>query len=156
MKKGRSEAENTSLSKIRENMSKDQIRANGILQQPVCNNRLNIIPIEEFNHNLKKQQFLDAVRLAYQLPLPNLLTRCTCDEKLYIQHAMSCKMEDFVALRHNKLRDITGALLEEVCHDVSIEPILQPMSDSNLVPLTTNTNDGAGSDVSKRSFWITG
>ena len=137
-------------------MSKDQIRANGILQQPVCNNRLNIIPIEEFNYNLKKQQFLDAVRLGYQLPLPNLLTQCTCHEKLYIQHAMSCKMGGFVTLRYNKLRDITGALLEEVCHDVSIEPILQPISDSNLVPLTTNTNDGAGSDVSTRSFWITG
>ena len=39
-----------------------------------------------------------------------------------------------MTLRHNKLKDITGALLEEVCHDVAIEPILQPISDNNLVP----------------------
>ena len=42
-------------------MSTDQIRANDILQQPGCNNWLNIIPIEEFNYNLNKQQSLDAV-----------------------------------------------------------------------------------------------
>ena len=38
-------------------MSRGQIRANDILQLPVCNNWLNIIPIEKFNCNLNKQQF---------------------------------------------------------------------------------------------------
>ena len=47
IKKGRTEAENTNLSRIRENMSKDQIRANDILQQLDCNNLLNIILIED-------------------------------------------------------------------------------------------------------------
>ena len=69
---------------------------------------------------------------------------------------MSCKKGDFVTLRHNTLRDITGALLEEVCQDVAIELILQPVTDNNLAPSTTNTNDGARLDVSARSFWITG
>ena len=72
IKKGRTEAENTNLSRIRENMSTDQIRANEILQKPGCNTSLNIIPIEEFNYNLNKQQFLDAVRPKYQLLIPNL------------------------------------------------------------------------------------
>ena len=36
--KGATEAENTNLSRIRENMSKDQTRANDILQQPGFNN----------------------------------------------------------------------------------------------------------------------
>ena len=136
-------------------MSTDQIGANGNLQKPGCNNWLNIIPVEEFNYNLNKQQFLNAVRLRYQLPIPNLPTRCPCGEKLDTQHAMSCKKGGFVTLRHNKLRDITGALLEEVCHDVAIEPILQPISDNNLVPSTANTNDGARLDVTARSFWST-
>ena len=56
-------------------------------------------------------------------------------------------MGDFVTLRRNKLRDITGALLEAICQDVAIEPILQPVSDNNLVLSTANTND-----VSARSF----
>ena len=95
-------------------MFKDQIRANDIFQQPGCNNWLNIIPIEEFNYNLNKQQFLDEVRIRYQLPLPNLPTRCPCGEKCDTQYAMSWKNRGFVALCHNKLRDITGTLLEEV------------------------------------------
>ena len=47
---------------------------------------------------------------------------------------MSCKKGGFVTLRNNKLRDNRGALLEEVCHNVAIEPILQPVTDNNLVP----------------------
>ena len=38
IRKGTTETENTNLSRIRENMSKDQTRANDILQQPGCNN----------------------------------------------------------------------------------------------------------------------
>ena len=45
IKKRRSEAESTNLSRIRENMSRNQIRANDILQQSGCNNCLNIIPM---------------------------------------------------------------------------------------------------------------
>ena len=115
IKKERSKAENTNISRIRENMSKDLISANDILQQAGCNNWLNIIPIEEFNYNLNKQQFLDAVRLRYQQPIPNLPTRCPSGKKIDTQHAISCKKGRFVTLPHNKLKDITGALLEEVC-----------------------------------------
>ena len=38
IKKGRTKAENTNLSRIRESMSTDQIKANDIFQQPDCNN----------------------------------------------------------------------------------------------------------------------
>ena len=76
IKKRRAKAENRNFSKMKENMSKDYMRVNDILQQPVCTNWLNIILTEQFNYNLNKQQFLDAVRLRYQLSLPNLSTRC--------------------------------------------------------------------------------
>ena len=69
---------------------------------------------------------------------------------------MSCKKGGFVTLHHNKLRDITGALLEEVCHDVDFEPLLQPVTDNNLVQSTANTNNGARLDISAKNVWITG
>ena len=47
-------------------------------------------------------------------------------------------------------------MLKELCHDVAIEPILQRVTDNNIVPSTANTNDGARLDVNARSFWITG
>ena len=48
IKKGRTKVENTIPSRIRDIMSKRQIRANSILQQPSCSNLLNIILIYEF------------------------------------------------------------------------------------------------------------
>ena len=82
IKKGRTEAENSNLSLIRENMSKYQIRADDILRQPGCNNWLNITPMEEFNYSLNKQQFLDAMRLRYRLSILNLPTRCPLWRKI--------------------------------------------------------------------------
>ena len=61
IKKERTKSENTNLRRITENMSKDQIKADGVLQQPRCQNWLKVIPIEEFNYKINKQQFLDAV-----------------------------------------------------------------------------------------------
>ena len=61
---------------------------------------------------------------------------------------MSCKMGGFVTLHHNKLRDIT----EEICHHVAIGPILQLVTDNNLVSSTANTIEGARLDVSARRF----
>ena len=87
---------------------------------------------------------------------PNLPIWCPCGEKFDTQHAMSCEKGGFVTLRHKKLRDISYALLEEVYHDVVIEPILHAVTDNNLVLSTADTNDGARLDVSARSFWITG
>ena len=49
---------------------------------------------------------------------------------------MSYLKGGFVTLRHNKLRDITGEFLEEVCQDVAV-------ADNNLVPSTATANDGA-------------
>ena len=77
-------------------------------------------------------------------------------QKFNTQHLISCQKGGFATICHNKLRDNTGALLEEACQDVSIEPILQSVTDNNLVPSTANSNDGARIEVIARSFWITG
>ena len=47
--------------------------------------------------------------------------------------------------RHNKLRDITAALLilEEVYHEDATEATLQPITDCCLVLSITNTNEGS-------------
>ena len=65
-KKEGAESENTNLSRFRESMSKDQIRASDILEQPGCNNWLDIISNEDFNCTQNKQQLLDT-RCLYQV-----------------------------------------------------------------------------------------
>ena len=45
-----------------------------------------------------------------------------------IIHSLTCKTGGFPAIRHNEVRDITTSLLSEVCHGVTIEPHLQPLT----------------------------
>ena len=60
----------------------------------------------------------------------------------------------FPTLRHNELRDFTAAALSEVCHDVAIEPVLQPpISGESFNYATANVEDEARLDVSVQGFW---
>ena len=56
-------------------------------------------------------------------------------------------------MRHNEIRDLTASLLTEVCHDVSIEPGLQTITDEIFHGSSTNTQNGARLDVAMSGFW---
>ena len=51
------------------------------------------------------------------------------------------------------MRDITTTLLTEVCHGVTTEPHLQPLSGESLSHRSANTEDGARLDVAMYGFW---
>ena len=48
---------------------------------------------------------------------------------------------------------MTASLLKKVCHDVEIEPRLQPLSDEHLQLATANGNPEAQLDVKARGIW---
>ena len=75
-----------------------------------------------------------------------------CGEKFSKQHIMSCKKRAFVTFRHNKLRYITEALLNEVCHDVTTEPMLTHVAYKNILPSSSNTNNEARLYIRASSF----
>ena len=56
-------------------------------------------------------------------------------------------------MRHNELRDLTASLLSEVCHDVGVEPLLQPLSGEILAGRSANVSPEARLDISARGFW---
>ena len=58
--------------------------------------------------------------------------------------------------RHNELRDFTASLLTEVCHNVAIEPKLQPLDGETLQYRSANTDTEARLDVRARGFWNQG
>ena len=72
---------------------------------------------------------------------------------LSIDHALTCKTGGFPAIRHNEVRDITASLLSEVCHGVTIEPHLQPLTGEVMSHNTAVTEDGARLDVAMYGFW---
>ena len=57
----------------------------------------------------------------------------------------------FVITRY--IRDLTASLLTEVCHDVRVEPDLQPVTGEMMTGSTSNTNDGARLDIAVNGFW---
>ena len=55
-------------------------------------------------------------------------------------------------IRHNEIRDITASLMTEVCHSVSVKPLLQPMTGQQLSTKSAVTTDEARADIQARGF----
>ena len=66
---------------------------------------------------------------------------------------MICSFGGYPTIRHNELRDIIGSLLSEVCHDVAIEPRLQPLNGEVFRSKTTTSAPEARADVRATGFW---
>ena len=114
---------------------------------------LTALPIEEHGFALHKGAFRDAISLRYNWSPPNLPTSCICSKPFSIDHALCCPTGGFPSIRHNHLRDLTAAAMTEVCHNVCIEPSLQPLSGESLRYSTANKEDGARLDIRAAGFW---
>eukprot|EP00731_Ephydatia_muelleri_P021915 Em0014g506a len=70
--------------------------------------------------------------LAQEKGASNWLTTLPIDENGFtlhkVEHALSCPLGGFPSIRHNEIHDLTANLMTEVCHNVSIEPHLQPIT----------------------------
>ena len=51
------------------------------------------------------------------------------------------------------MRDLTANLMADVCHDVCIEPTLQPITGELLTGASAITDDGARLDIAVNGFW---
>ena len=59
----------------------------------------------------------------------------------------------FPSIRHSEIRDYTAYLLSEICHNVSVEPHLQPITGEVSTSASANSQDGARLDVAADGFW---
>ena len=85
---------------------------------------LNTIPMKEQHLDLNKEEFRDALRLRYNMPLDNLPSKCACGEQFTINHALKCMKGGFISNRHDNIRDFLTVLLNKTCTDVQSEPTL--------------------------------
>ena len=98
--------------------------------------------------SLHKAVFHDAVALRYGWPLQRTPSHCACGAAFSVDHALSCPKVDLPSLRHNEIRDLTARLLTEVCHQVQVEPELQPVSNPDTFShATANSQEGAQLDI---------
>ena len=114
---------------------------------------LSTLPLECHGFALHKGDFCGAVALRYGWTPQNLPSNCVCGRSNTVEHALSCRNGAFPTIRHNNIRDLTAELMSEVCHDVSMEPSLQPLNEESLSIRTSNRNAGARLDIKASGFW---
>ena len=113
---------------------------------------LTVLPLREMGFNLNKREFRDAIKLRYDWPVDDIPSTCVCGDAFTVDHAMICKRGGFVTQRHNELRDLEAELLNMVCTDVEIEPVLQDISGEQLGRGSNRAPD-ARLDIHARGFW---
>ena len=116
------------LTALHERLSFEQKRRLDAVTQQGASNWLSAMPIKSYGFFLDKLSFRDALFIRYGIPLPNLPSRCVCGEPYNEVHALNCPRGGFISVRHNEIRDLTAELLNEVCNDVSTEPMLTPLT----------------------------
>ena len=128
-------------------------RAVTLAQEKGASSWLTALPVQEHGFSLHKTVFQDALALRYGWMPSRTPSHCACGTNFSVDHALSCPKGGFPSIRHNEVRDITAELLSEVCHDVEVEPHLQPLSDERFQQKTANTQDGARLDIAMNGFW---
>ncbi len=90
-----------------------------------------MLPFNEYGFALHKGAFRDALSLRYACwHIPH---QPESWKSFDVNHAMICPKGGY------EVRYITADLLTEICHDVEIEPTLQPLISEKLSNRTANT-----------------
>ena len=138
---------------LQRNLPNHLQRSMELSQEKGASTWLTALPIDEHSFALPKAAFRDSLSLRYGWPLQNSPSHCSCGQPFSVEHALTCKTGGFPAVRHNEVRDITATLLTEVCHGVTTEPHLQPLSGESLSHRSAITEDNARLDVAMYGFW---
>ena len=105
-----------------------------------ASSRLNALPLSKHGFDLTKTEFRDGIALRYTWKAKNSPAICPCGKEFSLTHALHCSKGGYTHLRHNEIRDMFANLMDDVCHDVQIEPKLQSL-DGVIPPLLMMTLD---------------
>ena len=76
-----------------------------------------------------------------------------CVANFNLTHALHCAKGGCTHLRNNEIRDTFTNLMNEVCHDVEIEPKRQPLQGESFVNNSTTTEDEARLEIKANRLW---
>ena len=142
------------FSELHQQLDSSFKRAMDLASVQGASNWLTTLPLNEHGFALHKSAFQDVLALRYGWPLLRTPALCACGSSFSVEHVLSCPKGGLPSLRHNEIRDLTATLLTEVCHQVCVEPELQPVDNPDEFPLaTSNTQEGARLDVAMNGFW---
>ena len=137
-----------------ENCSSEKKLTINLASQKGASNWLSVLPLKTYNFSLNKSEFKDGLHLRYGWESPNTPRLCPCGQPFLLTHSLRCHKGGCTHLRHNENRDTFETLLEEVCHDVEIEPKIQSLKgEESFHNKTTTTEDDARLDINANGLW---
>ena len=121
--------------------------------QPGASTWLTALPLTSHGFDLTRREFHDGSCLRYGWEPSNLPSSCSCGQRFGLEHALTCRRGGYVAMGHDKVRDLFSELLAETCSNVTTEPELQPLDGVSLQTRGANCQDGARLDIKAGGFW---
>ena len=112
-------------------------RAVEFIKEKGASSWLSVIPLKEMNFTLNKREFRDAIKLRYGWEFNDIPTVCVCGDLFDAGHAIICMRGGYIIQRHNEIRDLEVEILQAVCTDVEMEPVLQEIT-GEVLPRGTN------------------
>ena len=112
----------------------------------------NALPLSKHGFDLTKTEFRDGIALRYTWEAKNTPAIRQCGKDFSLTHAQHCAKGGYTQLRHNEIRDVFANLMDDVCHDVQIEPKLQSL-DGEIFSSNSTTNDDARLDIKANGLW---
>ena len=85
---------------------------------------LTVLFLREMGYNLNKGEFRDAIKLRHDWPIYDIPSICVCGDIFTVDHVIIYKRGGFITQCQNELRDLEAEVLDMVCNDVKIEPVL--------------------------------
>ena len=127
-----------------------------IAREPGASTWLSALPLRDHQFHLHKgdfRDFRDSLCLRYGWMPALLPVSSVCGVSFTVEHALSCPRGGFLFVRHNEICDSIAHLLKGICHDVCVEPGLQPLTGENLSYRSAVVDDGVRLDIAARGFW---
>ena len=112
-------------------------RAVEFIKEKGASSWLNVIPLKEINFTLNKRGFRDAIKLRYGWEFHDIPLVCPCRDLFDADHAMIGMRGGYIIQRHNEIQDLEAEILQAVCTDVEMEPVLQEVT-GEVLPRGTN------------------
>ena len=73
-----------------------------------------------------------------------------------VDYALTCPSGGYQIARHNEVRDVKAAAMQDAFHDVEVEPQLLPIQNEDLLGKTADCANEARLDIRTKGFWTTG
>ena len=142
---------NLKRTKLLTKLNKNDIRSFELASEKGASSWLNAMPLKRYHFDLKKAIFVMA------LPFAMTETQRRYHHYAHARRTSLMRMPSTVRkgdtrTLDNSFSDSIANMLTDICHDVDIEPLLQPLQGENFAFKSTTTDDDAKLVIKANGF----